>query len=56
MSRAAGLAERAAAAAADPEISNDGNRTDAALDELIAAARETIVVLERHVQLVDRGR
>ena len=56
VSRAAGLAERAAAAAAYPEISNDGNRTDAALDELIAAARETIVVLERHVQLVDRGR
>ena len=48
MSRAAGWATRAAAAAADPAVSNDGIRTDAALDQLIAAARETFGVLERH--------
>ena len=46
VSRAAGRAESAAAAAAGPEVSNDGNRTDAALNELIAAARETFGVLE----------
>ena len=49
--RAAGRAERAAAAAADPAVSYDGNRTDAALDELISAARETVAVLESHVRL-----
>ena len=43
--RAAGLAERAAAAA-DPALSNDGNRTDAALDKLITAARETFAMIE----------
>ena len=48
VSRAAGRAESAAAAAAGPEVSNDGHRTDAALNELIAAARETFGVLERH--------
>ena len=52
VSRAAGRADRAAAAAADPEVSNDGNRTDAALDELISAARETFAALESCVQLV----
>ena len=49
VSRAGGRAERAAAAAADPNVSHDGNRTDAALDELIIAARETFAALERHV-------
>ena len=37
----------------DPEVSNDSDRTDAALDELILAAREVrevYVVLESHVQ------
>ena len=49
VSRAAGRAESAAAAAAGLEVSNDGHRTDAALNELIAAARETFGVLEHHV-------
>ncbi len=46
--RAAGRAERAAAAAADPAVWNDGNRTDAVLEELITAARETVAALESH--------
>ena len=56
VSRAAGRAERAAAAAAGPEVSHDGNRTDAALEELIAAARETFAALEHRVHLLARGR
>ena len=48
VSRAAGRAESAAAAAAGPAVSNDGYRTDAALNELIAAVRETFGVIERH--------
>ena len=43
------------AAAADPEASNDSDRTDAALDDLILAAREVYVVLESHVQLVEQA-
>ncbi len=46
--RAAALAERAAAAAANPAVPNDGNRTDAALDGLISAARETLAAIESH--------
>ena len=53
---AAGWATRAAAAAADPAVSNDGIRTDAALDQLIAAARETFGVLERHALADVRAR
>ena len=56
VSRAAGRAEHTAAAAADPAVSNDGNRTGAALEELMAAVRETISAIEQHVQLVGRGR
>ena len=56
VSRAAGQAEHAAAAAADPAVSNDGNRTGAALEELMAAVRETFSAIERHVELVGRGR
>ena len=37
------------AAAAEPEVSNDSDRTDQALDALIIAARETFIVLEGHV-------
>ena len=50
VSRAAGRAESAVAAAADPAVSYDGNRTDAVLDELIGAARETVAALESHVR------
>ena len=46
-------AAHVAANRADLEASNDGNRTDAALDELIIAARETFVVL---VELRPAGR
>lgn len=49
VSRAAARAERAARVAADPDISQDGNRTDETLDELIAAARETLAALKRRV-------
>ena len=53
--RAAALARDAAAldqaAAADPRFSNDlyASRTDQALGELILAAREAVMVMERHV-------
>ena len=53
--RAAGQAERAAAAAADPAVWNDGNRTAAALEDLITAAREMVAALESHVSLVERA-
>ena len=43
------------AAAADPEVSNDSDRTDQALDALIIAARETFIVIESHVQLRARA-
>lgn len=56
VSRAAGRAERAAAVAAGPDVSYDGNRTDEILDELIAAARETFAALEHRVQPVAGGR
>ena len=52
VTREAAALDRAVAAAADPEVSNDSDRTDAALDELILAARE---VLESHVQLVEQA-
>ena len=47
--------DRAVAAAADPEVSRNSDRTDQALDELIVAARETFVVLQSHVQLVGQA-
>ena len=56
VSRAAGQAEHTAAAAADPTVSNDGNRTRAALEELMAAVRETFSAIEQHVRLAGRGR
>ena len=56
VSRAAGRAERAAAVAAGPDVSYDGNRTDEILNELIAAGRETLAALEHRVQPVARGR
>ena len=55
VTREAAALDRAVAAAADPEVSNDSDRTDAALDELILAAREVYVVLESHVQLVEQA-
>jgi len=55
MYRAAGRAERAAAVAADAQLPNDGNRTDAALDELIAAVRESVVALESHVRQIEQA-
>ena len=54
VTRAVARANRAAAAAADPAIRNDGNRTDEALDELVDAARETFAAIDSHVRLVDR--
>jgi len=54
VTRAAARADRAAAAAADPAIRNDGNRTDEALDELVGAARETVAAMDSHVRRVDR--
>ena len=53
--RAADAADRAVSAAAAPGIPEDGDRTDAALDELIFAARETLVVLQSHVELVEQA-
>ena len=48
VSCAAGQAEHTgAAAAADPAVSNDGIRTDAALEELMAVVRETFAVIEQ---------
>ena len=47
VSRAAGQAEDTAAAAADPAVSNDGIRTDAALEELMAVVRETFAAIEQ---------
>ena len=55
VTREAAALDRAVAAAADPEVSNGSDRTDAALDELILAAREVYVVLESHVQLVEQA-
>ena len=55
VSRAAARAERAARVAADPDVSQDGNRTDETLDELIAAARETLAALEHRVQRLAAG-
>lgn len=51
LARTAAALDQAAAAATDPEVSKDllANRTDQALDELILAAREAVVVMERHV-------
>ena len=40
---------------ATPEVSNTSDATDAALDELILAARNTFVVLESHVELVEQA-
>ncbi|MYK88666.1 MAG: hypothetical protein F4018_10185 [Acidobacteria bacterium] len=53
--RAVARAERAARVAADPDVSQDGNRTDDTLDELIAAARETLAALEQRVQGLAAG-
>ena len=53
VSRAAGRAERAAVAAADPAVWNNGNRADAVLDDLISAARETFAALESHARLIE---
>ena len=55
VTRAAARANRAAAAAADPAIRNDGNRTDETLDELVDAARETFAAIDSHVRLVDQS-
>ena len=55
VTREAAALDRAVAAAADPEVSNDRDRTDQALDELILAARGVYVVLESHVQLVEQA-
>ncbi len=55
VTREAAELDRAVAAAADPEVSNPSDATDAALDELIIAAREAYVALESHVQLVDQA-
>ena len=55
VSRAAARAERAARVAADPDVSQDGNRTDDTLDELIAAARQTLAALEQRVQGLAAG-
>ena len=41
-----------AAAAADPALANDGNRSDAALQQLLLATRDTFAALETHVQLI----
>ena len=42
--------DRAVPPAAEPAVSNKSDATDAALDELVLAARETFLVLESHVQ------
>ena len=55
VTRAAAALDQAAAAAADPQVSNDSDATDQALEELIFASRETFVVLESHVQLVEQA-
>ena len=55
VTREAAELDRAVAAAADPEVSNDSDRTDRALDALLIAARETFIVLESHVQLVEQA-
>ena len=55
MRRAAAALDRVVAAAGDPEVSNDGDATDAALDELILAARNVFVVLESHVAQVEQA-
>ena len=51
LARAAAAPDRAAAAAADPQFSNDlyTSRTDQALEELLLAAREAVTVMEKHV-------
>ena len=43
VTRAAAALDQAAAAAADPQVSNDSDATDQALEELIFASRETFV-------------
>ena len=55
VTREAAALDRAVAAAADPEVSNDSDATDRALDDLILAAGEVYVVLESHVQLVEQA-
>lgn len=55
VTRAAARANRAAAAAADPAIRNDGNRTDEALDELLNAGREMFAAIDSHVRLVENA-
>ena len=54
VTREAEALDRAAAAAA-PEVSEGSDRTDEALEELIFDARNTFVVLESHVQLVEQA-
>ena len=55
MTREAAALDPAVAAAADPEVSRNSDRTDAALDALLIAARETFIVVESHVQLVEQA-
>ena len=55
VTREAAALDRAVAAAGDPEVSNNSDATDAALEELIFASRETFVVLESHVQLTEQA-
>ena len=55
LTRAAAELDRAVSAAADAEISSNSDRTDAALEGLIFASRETVVVLRSHVQLVEQA-
>ena len=55
VTREAAALDRAVAAAADPDVSNDSDATDRALDALLIAARGTFIVLESHVQLVEQG-
>ena len=53
VTREAAALDRAVAAAADPDVSNDSEATHRALDALLIAARGTFIVLESHVQLVE---
>ena len=55
VSDAAKQAERAAATAAEQVVSNDGDRTDAALNELVVAAREMRAAIESHVRLAEQA-
>ena len=52
--RAAGALDRAVSAAG-ANVSEDSDRTDQALEALIFAARETMVVLRSHVQFVEQA-